>query len=110
MLRVAVIGYNAPCSIRAMYEVARACEDDRPIFNVRDRRVVMESGTVFEAIIGDCRDWHRYKGFKYDQLIIVDDQRFQVLISRSGILEQLFEALNDRSCVPEEFRVQFYEW
>jgi hypothetical protein len=105
-LRVAVIGYTYELSCRAIRILAKS--DESKIKTVKKSQIIMEDDTEYFAISPDSYD--SLRGYKFDQLIIVDDDRWEILYKHCGIINYIKQRILYYSFVPESFQVQKFEW
>lgn len=104
ILNIAIVGYNHDLSRRALWEIVN--NDVNSKFAVRNKdSVTMEDGTKYRAISRE----EQVRGYSIDQLIIVDDLRWEIYNKQKDVIEYIKYRL-EISCVPEEFQVQQYEW
>ncbi len=104
-LSIAVVGYNYKLSCRAIRQVAENDMDSKIKF-ARQDLVLMDDGTRYKAFTNNTDS---LRGVLVDQIILVDDYRWGVILQQHGLISYLKERLH-RSCVPEEFQIQEYEW
>jgi len=65
----------------------------------------MEDGTKYIVISNP----NSVRGCNIDQMIIVDDYRWEIYNQQWQVIDEIkFRML--KSCVPDEFQIQEYEW
>ena len=68
--------------------------------------VEMTDGTKYIAL----SNYNSMRGYYIDQIIIVDDFRWNIYSEKYKLIDLLEHRLSCISCVPEEFLKQEYEW
>jgi hypothetical protein len=105
MLNIAVVAFNFELSCRAVKEIALNDVDSKPIMMLRDT-IKMEDGTWYQAF----PTFNHVRGHTIDQIIIVDDSRWNVYQQQYELIDWLKYRMDCTSCVPEEFQILTYEW
>jgi predicted HAD superfamily hydrolase len=103
ILRIAIVGFNYEQSKRAMKEIANI--DCSKIERMSDKSIEMNDGTKYYIF----PTYNHVRGYCIDQLIIVDDYRWEVLYQEEELIDWIKYRMM-HSCVPEEFKIQKYEW
>lgn len=107
MLNIAVVGYNYELSCEAI----RLLADNDVNNNINT--VICRKDLI------EMNDRTRYKAFPtynhareniIDQVIIVDDNRWNVYQQQFELINWLKYRMECTSCVPEEFQIQKYEY
>ena len=108
ILRIGILGYSYDLSTRALHEIVNNDE-----FNYK-------SISKFVALMNDDVETRYYAinpnsengimGTRLDQLIIVDDERWEILDKHGDFINHCINPCLVSSCVPEEFKIQKYEW
>ena len=102
-LNVAVISYNSALTIEAINHIGFKAED-LSARRINEKTIEVSDGTRYFAIT-DIRQTY---GIVFDQIIIVDDVRNDVLFVKGGIIENIRGRLS--TVVPEGFKVQILHW
>lgn len=105
ILHIAVVGYNYELSCKAIRMFAQNDMDSKPIKIMKDS-IVMDDGTKYKAFSSD----NNARGHYIDQIIVVDDSRWDVYQQQYELIDFLKYRLYCTSCVPEEYQIQEYEW
>jgi len=103
-LRVAILGYNLDLSRKALREIVENDIFSKPINKKKDQ-AIMSDGTKYIAI----SSIEKVRGYAFDQLIIVDDSRWEIFDKQWDVIDYVKERLF-LSYVPEEFQIQRYEY
>ena len=103
-MTIAVIGYNRLQSIEAVRVLAE--NDCSPIERVYNHNVFLKDGTIYVPIISDDA---YLRGVRFDQIIYVDDYRWNVFSRRYDVIKMI------RSCLSglfseTKYEEQRYEW
>lgn len=108
MLHIGVLGYSYDLSIKQLREIVNNDMTSKPKRITRNN-IIMEDGTKF-TVIPSSTDWINWiKGYKFDQLLLVDDNRWMIFNKHYDLIEYLKGRLSI-SFVPEEFKILKYEW
>ena len=102
---IAFIGYNEEQTCRYLEDLAVVNADLVKRFERRNHRVLLKDGTVISGVLSAPDFLH---GRKFDQVIVADDRRCQIIYRRGRVLAELGRCLCG-SIVPEEFQWQFYD-
>lgn len=107
-LKIGFIGYNSQLTQDGLRKFAKNNKEDVEIFNYRQSYIRLKDGTeifgLYENRISDLR------GRRLDQLILFDDERWEIKWKRCNFNKQIMErCLSGYSCVPEEFQILEYE-
>jgi len=103
MSKIGIIGYNYDQSKQALKEIVE--NDESACRSMSSWGAVMFDKTRY-FIIEDSRG---LRGFRFDQLVIVDDNRWNVYDKRNDLILDAILSLAG-SCVPNEFLVLEYEY
>ena len=102
--KIAFIGYNEEQTRRYLEDLAIVNADQVYRFDRRNGRVDLKDGTTITAV----KPVPEFLiGRRFDQVIVADDRRLEVLYRRAPELRELDRCMS-RSIVPEHFRWQFY--
>jgi len=66
----------------------------------------MNDGTRYKSF----PTYNHARGHSIDQIIIVDDNRWEVYQQQAELIDWLKYRLECTSCVPEEFQIQEFEY
>jgi hypothetical protein len=105
-LMIAFMGYTAELTRR---EIWRFCEENRDsILTITERRVILMDKTRIIPIRPTLlKSSSAYIGYHFDQLILADDSRKMIYETYSNEIGLLISQYMSRSCVPEEYQIQF---
>lgn len=104
-LRIAFYGYNPRLTSRFLRELA---EDNHTIvreYDFRRNRITLDDGTLIVGVVSEMALWD---GIRYDQIIICDDRRMEILLDRWDTIARL-KQMRAYSDVPEEFGIQYFD-
>jgi len=104
MLNIAVVAFNYRLSCEALRILANNDEDAEPI-SIQKDNIIMSDKTKYKAF----STYNHVRGHYIDQIIIVDDCRWEVLVQQYELIEDIKYRMT-HSCVPKEFQIQKYEW
>jgi hypothetical protein len=104
MLKIAVVAYNIEQSQIAIKILAENDNSSKPKLLCLNE-THMEDGTIYQIMSFS----KSMRGEKFDQLIIINDFRFNVYNQFPLEIYELKERIKFYSCVPEEFQVQEYQ-
>lgn len=102
-LKIAFIGYDERCTRQAFEQFAHDNRDQVVQFLKICGVIRLKDGTRIERFTGI-----RPKGRRYDQIIIADDRRMNILATRAWELGELLKC-SAGSVVPEMFRFCIYD-
>lgn len=103
-LTVAIVGFNYEQSKQALFEIATNDVDASIKYKTQDE-IRMSDGTRYVAF----PTHNHVRGWCIDQVIVADDDRWNVFAQQYELLDWLQYRMV-HSCVPDEFRIQRYEW
>lgn len=104
MLKIAVVAFDYELSCKALRVIA---ENDNSIPKViRKDNIIMKDETQYIAL----PTYNHARGHCFDQLIIVDDSRWEVYGKQYELIDWIKYRLSCASYVPEEFQILEYEW
>jgi hypothetical protein len=103
-LTIAIVAFNTNLSCEAMFEIAKN-DTESKIKHKENFEILMENGTLYKVFSPSSST----SGHRIDQIIIVDDCRWEIIEKHSAFLSKLEERMF-YSCVPEEYLIQKYEW
>jgi len=104
-LKVGVLGTNTKMIYQAIKQIAES--DVYSIVHINAYKAIMSDGTEYIAIYPGTSS---VRGYKLDQLIVVDDARWNIFAKLGELIDKLRQELLFYSCVPEEFQIQKFEW
>ena len=107
-LKIGFIGYNSQLTQDGLRQFAKNNENDVEIFQYRQSYIRLKDGTeivgLYKNRVGDLR------GYRLDQLILFDDERWMIGWKRCDFIKRVIErCIKGYSCVPEEFQILEYE-
>lgn len=105
MLRIAFLAWDTRAADRYLEQLVADNADQVKRYIMR-HTVILWDGTEISRI--SVSDPVALRGRRFDQVIIADDRRLQVLLHRQPILRALADCCR-ASFVPEEFRFQIYD-
>jgi len=97
------VAYNYKLSKEAMKKIANS--DKSNIKTLRENYIEMNDATRYYIF----STHNHVRGHIIDQLIIVDDSRWEVYQQQAELIEWIKYRMC-YSCVPEEYQIQEYEW
>lgn len=103
-LKIAFLGYNERQTQQCFKQFAEDNSDQVQGANWAQGYVVLKDGTEILRVHADPA-W--VKGRRFDQIIVADDLRGNVMVERFYTLSELSRSCRG-SIVPLEFRYQFY--
>ena len=107
-LEIAFMGYDAQQTKAAFQRFARDNQEEIRTDLLKMGLLTLKDGTRITAITpgtagsGIC-------AYKYDQLILADDSRKRIYSARWREISLFLQTAMDRSCVPEEYKILFYD-
>ena len=102
---IAFIGYNEEQTRRYLEDLAVVNADQVYKFDRRNGRVILKDGTTITRVLPVPEFLH---GRRFDQVIIADDRRFDVVVTRWPELVALRRCM-EQSEVPPVFRWLHYD-
>lgn len=102
-MRIGVIAYDYKLSCRACYFLANLDQDSTIHYSAIDF-VVMKDGTIYQAI---SENTERLRGSRFNQIILVDDNRWEVLGKRKTEIALL---INENFLSDVDWQIQKYDW
>lgn len=104
-LDVAFMGYSSELTRRF---IRQFCEDNREsVRSVSEKRIILTDETRIIAISPSMAR-NRLDGYRFDQLILADDEREMIRDTYAKEIEIITRGYMAISCVPEEFQVLYY--
>lgn len=104
ILNIAIVAFNYELSKKAMREIAYNDVDSKIKIKQYDY-IIMEDDTRYKIF----PTYNHVRGHCIDQLIIVDDDRWEVYAQQYELIDWIKYRMF-MSCVPEELQIQRYEW
>lgn len=105
-LKMGLIGYNTTLTLKGIKDFAKNNKDDVEVFKPSSSYLRLKDGTeifgLFENVSG-------LRGYDLDQLILYDDDRWEIKQHKYKFIAWLLENRMYRSCVPDEFKILEYE-
>lgn len=105
-LELVFMGYNAPLTDRFIQQFAADNAEQVAHFNKARRFLTLTDGTRIKGVSPGVVQ-RGFDGYRFDQLILADDERELIYITAAREIE-IVRASLALSCVPEEFRVLYY--
>jgi len=105
MLSIAVVGYNFELSCKAIRILAEN-DNDTEIKSIYKDYIIMKDDTIYKTF----PTYNHARGHYIDQLIVVDDCRWDIYYKQAELINWIKYRINCTSCVPEEFQEIKYEW
>ena len=106
-LNIAVLGYNSKLSVEGVKQLIKNNEEQFVVFNVSRGTAVLKDGPRLEAITDPSEQTLRGKSI--DQLILFDDDRWEIVWSRAHDIELIQAMTMQRTIVPKKFQILKYE-
>jgi hypothetical protein len=103
-LYIAVIALNYRLSCEAIRFLAEN-DTNATIKQAHQNIIQMSDGTVYRCF----SDYNQVRGHCIDQLILVDDSRWYVVSEQDELISCIHYRMM-HSCVPEELKIQKFEW
>jgi len=104
---IAILGYNSKLSVEGLNQIIENNREQLSRVSSFRQRVMLKDNTTLEAIVRV--DYNALEGKNIDQLILFDDNRWEIEWSRSRDIELIQAMAMQRSIVPEEFQILKYE-
>jgi len=106
-LNIAILGYNIKQTIAGLRQITENNIEQVIAINKTTHTVLLKDGTKLQAILS--LDERSLQGKHFDQLILFDDNRWEI---RDYRLKDIFYIINvgmRQSVIPEEFQIIEYE-
>ena len=103
-LTIGVVAYNYKLSCNAIKELAHNDETSTPR-KLSMGYCEMQDGTIYKCFSTE----EKTRGLRIDQIILVDDDRWEVDWQQFELIDSLKHRMY-MSYVPDEFQIQRYEW
>ena len=100
------IGYNRRLTLDGMGKFAEDNKEDVKWFYKDRSRMQLKDGTEIFAL--DEKDT-TYRWLRLDQLILFDDNRWEIKSKRYEFIVRVLSDLMWCSCIPDEFKILEYE-
>ena len=104
-MKIGVLGYNSNLTKEALWHIAHA-DEDAELLTLSTIAAFMSDGTIYDPV----KTGQANRGIKYDQIILVDDYRWEILNKQKDIINDFKFCELKYSCVPEDFQILKYEW
>lgn len=105
-LRLGLIGYNTTLTLSGMRDFAENNKEKVDFFDTNKRHLRLKDGTEIYVLL---ENEINLRGYDLDQLILYDDNRWEIKSHRCNFIMWILENLMYRSCVPDEFKILKYE-
>lgn len=103
-LKIGLIGYNRQQTQHGMRVFAYENRDKVCYFT--KNKIILEDETEIHAIY----NMNDVRNKMFDQLILCDDERWNVLEERKAFIEDVLRYITSYSCVPYDFLVMKFEY
>ena len=103
---LALLGYNAKLTRYGFEQFVKNNEEQIWKVNMRDLIAFFKDGT---QVIGLLSADDRIRGYRFDQLILFDDNRWEIERHREEDIEIIKALTMQLSNVPEKFQILKYE-
>ena len=107
-LEIAFMGYNTPQTQAAFQQFARDNQEEIRTDLLKMGLLTLKDGTRITEITPGTAG-RGIREYKYDQLILADDSRKKIYSARWREISLFLQTAMDRSCVPEEYKILFYD-
>ncbi len=105
-LKIGVLGWDSHLSQVALKQVVLNDKTTTPKKIYKDK-VITEDESLYMIV---PQEIDKLRGLRFDQLILVDDERWQLLDKHYYLIKDFENYVISTSCVPDEFKIQKYEW
>lgn len=105
-LRLGLIGYNTTLTLSGIKDFANNNREDVESLSPNGRHLRLKDGTEIIALL---ENEISLRGHDLDQLILYDDNRWEIKSHRYKFIIWILENLMYRSCVTDEFKILEYE-
>lgn len=105
-LRLGLIGYNTTLTLSGIIDFAENNREKVEFLSHNKRHLILKDGTEIFALL---ENGINLRGYDLDQLILYDDNRWEIKSHRYKFIAWILENLMYRSCVPDEFKILEYE-
>ena len=105
-LKLGFIGYNSNLTLSGMRDFVKNNKEDIDFFSPNKRYLHLKNGTEIYALFENSNN---LRGYDLDQLILYDDNRWEIKSHRYNFIVWILENLMYRSCVPDRFKILEYE-
>ena len=105
-MTLAILGYTSDITLAGMKQFVENNKQDIEKFvsTKIDSYIKMKDGTrIIKISFDEC-----LRGHKYDQLILVDDKYWNILIDKAIEINEIIERTMYMSNVPKEFQILYY--
>jgi hypothetical protein len=103
-LKIGFIGYNREQTDTGLEQFVKSNKDQ--VTHFARCEVVLEDGTKIVPIYNE----DNVRGKKFDQIILCDDERWNIWEKRKDLIEYVFWYMAGHSCIPEEYIVMKCEY
>lgn len=105
-LELVFMGYNAPLTDRFLQQFTADNAEQVAHFNKARRFLVLTDGTRIKGVSPGAVQ-RGFDGYRFDQLILADDERELIYITAAREIE-IVRASLALSCVPREYQILYY--
>ena len=103
-LMIGLIGYNMEQTEYGLWVLSN--ENSDQVDCVERHRIKFNDGTEIRAIYNE----NSACGRRFDQIILFDDEKWNIYEKRRDLIEYVFWHMANYSCVPEEYIVMKLEY
>lgn len=102
-LKIAILGYNSNMSIKGIRYIFEHNKEQVKYLKCNQDKAYMEllDGTRIESISHN----QILRGFKYDQLILFDDERWLIEHKKIDKIAEILNYCMFASCIPKEYKI-----
>lgn len=104
---LAFLGYNAKLTKYGIRQFVDNNIEQVTQFDTKRNIVYLKDGTMIKGLI--CSDDRSLRGYRFDQLILFDDDRWMIDFMREEEIRIIKALTMQLSNVPEEFQILKYE-
>jgi len=109
-LVIAFLGYTSALSQKGLKHFAEDNFEQVDNLKMKQRGSILKlkDGTVIVAVDYDRIDFIGSR-YRFDQLILCDDERWNITYYKEDIIRHIIKETIGFSCVPEEYRILKYQ-
>ena len=105
-LTIGFMGYDTQQTLYGMQQFAENNEEQIAIYKSNGYDMYLKDGTYIVGIFPSReKDYYKYR---FDQLILFDDDRWNIIHERSEDIKIIFDSMAHFSCVPDEYKIMNY--
>lgn len=109
-LVIAFLGYTSALSQKGLKRLAEDNFEQVDNLKMKQRGAILKlkDGTVIVTVDYDRIDFTE-RGYRFDQLILCDDERWDITYYKADVISHIIKENMCFSCVPEEYRILKYQ-